>query len=129
MNDVMTPEEYELLLSLGAQSAEVQAAIEQQLAQAERLRAQGQLPQGQMAGRLYVAPNILQYAAALANTKVAGDKERMAAEQRRSVLGNQNQQNQMVMRSILNSNRPNYMQPQPSQPEDPYARFRMGGNT
>jgi len=126
MNDVLTPEQYQQLLDMGMDNAQIEAAMEAQKAQANVLRGRGEMPQGAMAGRVFVPPSLFQYAGAMANQKVAGDKDRAAAAQQSAMGKNTSAQNQMVMRAILGQGQP-MQQPGPDQNADPYARFRRAG--
>lgn len=126
MDDVLSPEDYEMLLALGGDNAALDPMITQQMEQAKLLREQGATPQGQMAGRVFVAPNVLQYAAALGNQYKAKSADKQMQDFQQQQLNNQRRQNEMVMRGIVG--RGTGQQPvQPSQ--DPYARFRTDGGS
>lgn len=127
-NDVMTPEEYELLLSLGGENQQLTEEMKMQMLQAQQLRQD--MPQGQMAGRVYVAPNILQYAGKLAGDNVANQKQKAAAANQRTIGANTQQQNGMIMRGILSGNQPQGPATMPGAApvgEDPYKQFRQAG--
>lgn len=125
MQDVMTPEEYELLIALGGENAQLAEQIKVQQAQADALRQD--MPQGQMAGRVYVAPNVLQYAGKLAGDNVARQKQEKAAAYGQTMGANTQQQNRMVMQGILKGNAPTAPATLPEQGADPYSRFRQAG--
>lgn len=126
MNDALTPEDYEMLLALGSDNAALDPMIAQQMEQAKLLREQGATPQGQMAGRVFVAPNVLQYAAALGNQHKAKTADKQMQDFQQQQLNNQRRQNEMVMRGIVGRGAGQ----QPVQPpQDPYARFRTDGGS
>lgn len=56
-----SPEELQALMALGIMPEEL-SGLDSQIAQAQALR-DSPMPQGQMAGRVHVAPSILQFAA------------------------------------------------------------------
>lgn len=127
MNDVMTPEEYELLLSLGGDNAQLEQDMAMQQAMAEQLRQS--MPQGQMAGRVYVAPNVLQFAGKLAGDKASTIQGNKARESGRAMGANTQQQNRMIMQGILKGNAPTGPAQMPEQYSDPYGRFRQAGDS
>lgn len=128
MNDVLTPEDYAALLQLGSDNAALDPMIAQQMEQAKMLREQGQAPQGQMAGRVYVAPNVLQYAAALGNKYKAGQAEDQLKDFQQQQLGNTRKQNEMVMQGILRGNKP--AQPPGMTPGfNPYEQLKFPGGS
>lgn len=134
MQDVMTPEDYELLLSLGGENAQLAEEMKMQMLQAEQLRKE--TPEGRMISGHYVAPSITQFASKMMGDKWAHDKQTAALETSRTAGRNTTQQNQMIMQGILRGNKPLNpsvggtatppFQQAPMQ-EDPYARFRKAG--
>lgn len=106
MNDVMTPEDYELLLSLGSQNSEDEAMIQQMLAQVEQLRAAGQAPGMRGNGSVQTAAHPLEFLAALANQNVARQKMEGVTGKRKEMSGRTNRQNQMVTAALLRRNAP-----------------------
>lgn len=125
MQDVMTPEEYELLMSLGGDNAQLEQDMAMQQAMAEQLRQA--MPQGQMAGRVYVAPNILQYAGKLAGDKASMIQGNKAREIGRTIGANTQQQNRMVMQGILKGSQPPTAPAQMPEQANPYDQFRRAG--
>lgn len=123
MNDVLSPEEYQMLMDLGITNADLEAALEQQSIQADMLRSRGEVPEGRMIGRVFVPPSITQYASALANQKVAGDMGRAITDSKKQMAKNTGTQNTMVMKAILGANQRPGTQAA-STPFDPYADFR-----
>ena len=99
MEDVLTPEEYALLLQLGADNSQLDDAVKMQMLQAEQLRTGA--PQMRQAGRVNVAPNALELLGNLAQNKVSYDKQKQALAGRGQAAGNMNQQNQMLMQALL----------------------------
>lgn len=99
------PSVYDTLLSTGQQSANLDPQIAQQMAMAQRLRAEGQVPQGVRTGGMYggryVAPNKMAYLGALANQGVAQSKDQdvLALQQQQSDL--RNQQVRAVLQALL----------------------------
>ena len=113
MNDVLTPEDYELLLSLGGQNAQDADAIKLILSQAEALRAAGQTPQMRSAGRAQMAAHPLEFLGALANQNVARQRENKAGSMQKAMGERTNRQNQMVLASLLRQRQQPQPQPQP----------------
>lgn len=125
MQDVMAPEEYELLMSLGGDNAQLAQDMALQQAQAEALRQD--MPQGGMAGRVYVGASPLQFLAKLGTDNVVRKKQEKAAEMGRTMGANTQQQNRMVMQGILKGNQPTPAPAMPEQGANPYEQFRRAG--
>lgn len=129
MQDVMTPEDYQLLLSLGGENSQLSEEMKMQMLQSEQLRRD--TPQGKMAGRVFVAPSITQYASKVMGDKMSYDKQQGALENSRKLGANTQQQNQMIMQGILRGNAPMQRPSMGTAPatmqDDPYARFRKAG--
>lgn len=106
MMDVLTPEDYQLLLELGGQNAQDEEAIKMALAQAEQLRAAGQTPQMRGNGRMQFAPHPLEYLGAMANQNVARQKEAKATDMRKQGQLRQQQQNAMILRALTQQQQP-----------------------
>lgn len=101
MQDVMSPEDYELLLQLGGQNAIDEQQIQMMLQQAEQLRNQGAAPEMRGNGRLMIAPNPLEYLGAAANQYAAGQTRKGAMDMQRGMGERQTQQNQRIMQALL----------------------------
>ena len=101
MNDIMTPEDYQMLLSLGGQNAQDEQVIQQMLAQAEQLRAQGATPGMRDAGRVRMAAHPLEFLSSMANQGLARQKDKDIMAQRKTMGGRTDTQNQMVLSALL----------------------------
>lgn len=132
--DVLTPEQYEELLRLGTENQELAAAIAQQQALADSLRTNDF---GQMRGngRVQVASSPLEMLAGIGRNWKAGQMDKAIQGQQRTSIGNTQQQNQTVMRAILNGNNSGSSLPPSVAPfnpgaggGDPYSSFRRGGS-
>lgn len=106
MNDVMSPEDYQLLLQLGGQNQLDEQQIQMMLQQAEQLRAQGAAPEMRGNGRVQVAPNPLEYLGAAANQYAAGQTRKGAMGMQKGVADRTTQQNQMIMQALLRQQPP-----------------------
>ena len=127
--DALTPEQYKMLLELGGQNSEEEAAIKAMLVQADQLREMGETPQGRQAGRLYIPPNPLEYLGALANQNVARQKRDKATEMQKQGAQRQSEQNRLMMQAILGQQQPQ----QPAggggfQPPKQRSPFSLGGD-
>lgn len=100
-NDLLTPEEYAQLLSLGAENAGADDQIKQQLAMAQRLR-EGNNPQTQMYGRVAVAPHWTQLASGLFREGMAGQEQRMAQQSMQGKTDRLQQQQALILRALQN---------------------------
>lgn len=112
MDEPMSQEEYDQLISLGYSNADLQAAIEYQKMIADKLRRDA--PQGHMAGRVYVAPSALEYLGNFAQNAVSGNASNKARQQQQEMNANTNQQNMMIQRALL---RQPAQQPMPMVPQ------------
>lgn len=93
----------------------------QQLAQGQ---SQYQAPQGRMAGRIYVAPNALEYAAALLRSSGAGRDAQMAGQEVRELSG---QRQKAVADALRNFGQASQGQaPAQLAPEEQQAYSQMG---
>lgn len=93
----------------------------QQLAQGQ---SQYQAPQGRMAGRIYVAPNALEYAAALLRSSGAGRDAQMAGQEVRELSG---QRQKAVAEALRNFGQASQGQaPAQLAPEEQQAYAQMG---
>lgn len=110
--DDFTPEQLQALIELGLAPEEMEA-LQQQMAQAEALRS-SELPQGQMAGRVFVAPNPLQYLATGVD-RYKGAKQMQGLEgQRKDLIGKTNTSRKSYMDAVIAMLRPQNGTPAPS---------------
>lgn len=100
MNEPLTLEQYQELLALGGQNADLDQQMKMQLAQAKMMR-EGGAPQMREVGRVTVAPHWLELVGGLAKQKVAGDIDKQAMMTGQTRQANVNKQNEMIMRGIL----------------------------
>jgi chaperonin cofactor prefoldin len=112
MEDVLTPEEYALLLSLGTDNQQLSDAIKMQMHQAEQLRAEA--PQMRRAGRVVMAPTAMELLGGLAQNKSSYDLQRGALENQKRSAATTNQQNQMMMQALLRGRQPQQAAPTPA---------------
>lgn len=130
MSEPLTPEEYQKLLEIGAQNAQISPRIKMQQEQAKRLRASGGARVG-MGGIGGLAQGISQ---ALQLHK-AGQLESAGQKDEATMAGNSSQQNNMIMQAILRGSQmnrapaPAWQTPpfNPQTPQDPYGALRTGG--
>ncbi len=131
MADTMSPEEYELLVSLGGANQDLSDQVAMQREQAQMLRGGPRAGAGGMAGNVYVASNPLQHVGDVLRDKLSMDKMGEARAGMGQMNSNQQQQNQMVLKQLLG--RPAGAAPNGSltggTAPDPYAQFRQGGMT
>lgn len=104
--DVLTPEDYQLLLELGGQNAQDEDQIKMILAQAEQLRAAGRAPEMRGNSRMQFAPHPLEYLGAMANQNVARQKETKATDMKKQGTLRQQQQNAMILRALTQQQQP-----------------------
>lgn len=130
MNDVLTPEEYQKLLALGAENTDLDAQILQQMQQARLMQAQA--PQAQQYGRVVVPPNILNLLGSLAQQKSSMDWDKAATASQQQRTRNTSLQNSKILEAILRARTPGinpsaepggsgFMPPKPKSP------FSLGG--
>lgn len=122
--DEVSPELLKALIELGIIPEEM-AGLDSQIAEAQALR-QSPMPEGQMAGRVFVAPNPLQYAAA-GYERYKGNKElKDLREQRKTLLDKTTQGRMGYAQALMNALRGSQPQPPPIQPAGPQPQ---GGTT
>lgn len=128
MNDVLTPEEYQQLLALGARNTDLEDQIMMQMQQAKAMQAQA--PQSQQYGRVVVPPNMLNLLGGLAMQKSSMDWDRAATASKQQRTQNISAQNSKILEAILRSKQPvpstepagsGFMPPKPKSP------FSLGG--
>lgn len=127
MSEPLTPEEYQKLLEIGAQNAQISPRIKMQQEQAKRLRTSGGARVG-MGGIGGLAQGISQ---ALQLHK-AGQLESAGQKDESTMAGNSSQQNNMIMQAILRGSQMNRVPTatppiNPQTPQDPYGALRTGG--
>jgi len=99
MDNLLTPEEYQQLLTLGQDNALMGDELKQQLAIAEQLR-QGNAPQMRNAGRATVAPHWMELLGGLAREKSSYDRMGQAQQTRKGMQGNMNAQHALMLRAL-----------------------------
>lgn len=128
MNEI-SQEDWARLIALGGDNSNLEAAIKQQLAQAEALAPTP--PQMKNAGRVVIAPNVLELLGGLAQRKAQQNLLDQAQAGRTKQTANTNLQNQMIMQAIL-SGQPTAPSSSPVGgngflPPKPQGPFSLGG--
>lgn len=123
MNDILTPEEYQQLLELGAQNTGLDDQILQQMQMAKMMQAQP--PQTQQYGRVVVPPNLLNLLGGLAQQKTSQDWLAQVMKSQGQRNANTAAQNSKILEAILRSKQPPSAEPggtglQPPRPRSPY---------
>ena len=109
--DPMADEEYyRRILQLGNDNQGIDQGVRMQLAQADAMR-KGAAPQMREAGRLVVAPNIVELLGGLARTKTATDLQKQATQGMGTMRQNTMDQNMMFLHKLLGAQQP---APQPN---------------
>lgn len=116
MNEVMSPEDYQMLLQLGGQNTQDAASVQSMLAQAQNLRARNQAPEMRGSGRGYqTAAHPLEHLSAMLGQGLAHRKDQGALDLQKGMGERTNQQNQMVLASLLRQRQQPQPQPNPLQ--------------
>lgn len=116
MNEVMSPEDYQMLLQLGGQNTQDAASVQSMLAQAQNLRARNQAPEMRGSGRGYqTAAHPLEHLSAMLGQGLAHRKDQGALDLQMGMGERTNQQNQMVLASLLRQRQQPQPQPNPLQ--------------
>lgn len=116
MNEVMSPEDYQMLLQLGGQNTQDAASVQSMLAQAQNLRARNQAPEMRGSGRGYqTAAHPLEHLSAMLGQGLAHRKDQGAFDLQKGMGERTNQQNQMVLASLLRQRQQPQAQPNPFQ--------------
>lgn len=107
----------QLVAQLGGVSAtpEKNQALEQQIKMAQMIRSGAQMPQGHMAGQVYVGPNALQSAAAVGNNYLAQRMGNQAVQGMQSNASGQQSARTSYMKMLAQTLRQKQMQQPPSQ--------------
>lgn len=115
--DEFTPEQLQALIELGIMPEEL-AGLDEQLAQADALRGTP-MPEGQMAGRVFVAPNPLQYlAAGMDRYRGARDAKELRG-QRKELLGKTTNSRMAYAQALMDALRGGGGAQAPAQPMQP----------
>lgn len=102
MNEVMSPEDYQMLLQLGGQNTQDAASVQSMLQQAQNLRARNQAPEMRGSGRGYqTAAHPLEHLSAMLGQGLAHRKDQGAFDLQKGMGARTDQQNQMVLASLL----------------------------
>jgi hypothetical protein len=107
----------QLVSQLGGISAtpEKNQALEQQIKMAQMLRSGAQMPQGHMAGQVYVGPNALQSLSAAGNQAMALNSVNEAVQGMQNNAGDQQAARTAYMKMLAQALRQKQMQQPPSQ--------------
>lgn len=127
MEDVLTPDQYAMLLQLGGDNAGLQDDIKRQMAQADQLR-MTELPGMRGNGRVQVAPHALELLGGLARNWKAGELGKSSADLQKQANQNTNQQNMMIMQGILRGQGQQRPMPAGLPTGNPYDQFRIPGS-
>lgn len=109
-DEVLTPEEYELILSGGTANASLKRAMELQQRQAEALRAGA--PEGQMVSGRYVAPHLMQYVGNAAKEFMSQRALQQAQKSGQGIDESQGRQNALILKALLRNRQVGMGQPQ-----------------
>lgn len=116
MNEVMSPEDYQMLLQLGGQNTQDAASMQAMLQQAQNLRASNQAPEMRGSGRGYqTAAHPLEHLSAMLGQGLAHRKDQGALDLQKGMGARTAQQNQMVLASLLRQRQQPQAQPNPFQ--------------
>ena len=116
MNEVMSPEDYQMLLQLGGQNTQDAASMQAMLQQAQDLRARNQAPEMRGSGRGYqTAAHPLEHLSAMLGQGLAHRKDQGAFDLQKGMGARTDQQNQMVLASLLRQRPQPQAQPNPLQ--------------
>lgn len=116
MNEVMSPEDYQMLLQLGGQNTQDAASMQAMLQQAQDLRARNQAPEMRGSGRGYqTAAHPLEHLSAMLGQGLAHRKAQGALDVQKGMGARTDQQNQMVLASLLRQRQQPQPQPNPLQ--------------